>query len=49
MNLPAKFIGEESPTALLSNATVSHDRFGVLETSVSQMVDKITEIRDGKF
>jgi hypothetical protein len=49
VNLPIKFTGKESPKALLSSANVSQDSFGLLETSAPQTVDRIAEIRDGKF
>jgi nucleoside-diphosphate-sugar epimerase len=41
LNRPVDFVGEESPTALLNNASFSHDRYGPPEVSVSQMLDNV--------
>ena len=41
MKRPVEFVGEESPTALLNDARVSHDRYGELAVDVPQMLDSV--------
>lgn len=41
MNLPVEFVGEESSTALLNNASMSHERYSKPLVSVSQMLDEV--------
>ena len=43
LNRPVEFAGEESPTALLNNACLSHDRYGPPEVSVAQMLDHVAD------
>ena len=43
MNLPVTFVGEESPTALLNNASVSHTRYGQPAVTTAQLLDNIAE------
>ena len=43
LNRPVEFVGEESPTALLNNASLSHDRYGPPEFSVAQMLDNVAD------
>tara|TARA_R110002072_G_scaffold303141_1_gene495705 strand:- start:17936 stop:18958 length:1023 start_codon:yes stop_codon:yes gene_type:complete len=50
LNLPVEFDGQESPTALLNDASVSHDRYGRPEVSISQLLDAVADWvnRDGE-
>lgn len=47
---PVEFVGEESSTALLNDASISHERYGSPETSVAQMLDNVADWvnRDGE-
>lgn len=45
---PATLVGEEAPTALISNAAASHALFGYPGTSLGQMIEMTTQwVRDG--
>lgn len=41
MNLTAEFVGEESPTALLNNASMSHERYAKPAMNISEMLDHV--------
>lgn len=43
MNLPVRFVGEESQSALLNNASISHSRYGLPEISVSELLNNAAE------
>jgi len=43
LHRPVKFVSEESPTALLNDARLSHDRYGRPEVSVAQMLDSVAD------
>ena len=43
MNLPVSFVGEESQSALLNNASISHSRYGLPEISVSELLNNVVE------
>lgn len=43
MNLPVRFEGKESPTALLNNASTSHSRYGQPAVSVSELLNDVAE------
>jgi nucleoside-diphosphate-sugar epimerase len=43
LNRPVEFVGKEAPTALLNNASFSHDRYGLPEVSISQLLDNVSD------
>ncbi|MBL6705383.1 MAG: NAD-dependent epimerase/dehydratase family protein [Planctomycetaceae bacterium] len=50
LSRPVEFVGEESPTALLNNARVSHDKYGLPEVPISQLLNNVADwvSRDGE-
>ena len=43
LNRPVEFVGKEATTALLNNASFSHDRYGLPEVSISQLLDNVSD------